>query len=342
MSIDIRIADVQVSIKGRDFFNALNPIERELLNPFIVKRPANIGNYVIVDAKCVDDFNAARKYNADSESIKFIKDQFFYKDDERFESFFKNFVNESLMPYLWENALNQKNPEVLLKDGGCARNRIIIKKDSFVIYNESGRCYELIHRKTNHLSEGHFLWPHSLVSLRLLFRMILNSKKDGIILHASSIEQDGNGYVFVGPSNSGKSTVAKILEPDRILSDDMTVIRRAEKVYKIYPNPWWNGRGKFSIKYPESPAKLKAIFFIEKSEKTSMKKLNYKEALGTLIYGDGSFQQTGFFDNKEGVKAFYLFAKELISNIPSFSLSIKKDQEFKEEFYRLTTHYLKR
>ena len=342
MSIDVNIADIVVSIKGRDFSNALNPVEKKLLSSFIIKRPANRGNYVTVNARYVDGFDAARKHNAGLELIKLIEGQLFYKDDERFEVFFKNFFNESLMPYLLKNASNQKRLETLLKNDGCAKNKIIMQKNAFVIYNEPGRYYELIYRKTNHLSKEHFSWPYRLAALRLLFRMILNSKKDGIILHASSIEQDGNGYIFVGPSNSGKSTVARMLEPDRILSDDMTVIRRPEKIYKIYPNPWWNGRGEFSIKNPESSAKLKAIFFIEKSKKTSMKKLSYKEALSTLIYGDRSFQQAGFFDNKEGIKAFYLFAKELISNMPSFSLSIKKGLEFKEEFHRLIDSCLRK
>jgi len=343
MSVETRIADINLSIRGKDFVNNLTSIERKLLKPFIVKDAHNAdvtNNIITVNVECIENFNPTKRCKADPELVDLIKSYFCYKDNEDFEIFFNGFVKDVLTPYILEEPSNQEKLKLLLKDNTNG-NKIILQKRSFIVYDTHRECYEAFYRQPDNMFEQNRLWPYNLDIFRLLFRMILNSKKDGIILHASSIEQDGNGYVFVGPGNSGKSTAVRMLEPDKILSDDMTVIRRVEKTYKIYPNPWWNGKGEVSINNPESSAVLKAIFFIEKSEKTSMKKLNYKEALSTLIYGDRSFQQAGFFDNQYGVKDFYLFAQELVNNIQAFKLNIRKGMEFKEEFYKLLYIYSK-
>lgn len=334
MSIEVSIAGIRVSIQGKHFSEELNPAERALLSPFMIRREASRGRPVTVNARRIPCLKEVKKKSADLKLARLLRGSFFYQNDDRFRIFFPKFVQECLVPYLRANLSNRKKLEALLKHGDGSLDQIIMGKKGFVFYDKSSGSYELVHRKMDHASQEYFLWPHTLAPLRLLFRMLFNANNDGIILHASSVEQGGDGYVFVGPGDSGKSTVARTLEAARTLSDDMTVIRKVGKVYKVYPNPWWNcGRG-ISVKDPRSPAVLKAIFFIEKSGKTRIKKLSYKKALGNLIYGDQAFQQVDFFENRQGIKSFYVFAKELAHKIPAFRLRIKKGREFKEEFYK--------
>lgn len=340
MNIEIDIADVRLLIKrGRDFINALNPVEKKLLAPFIVRISSGRknGNAVTVNARYIDSSNPLVRYRVESNLLELIK-SYFYKYDSDFDKVFNNYLKGILVPYLSENASNQERLKALLKDGRNG-NKIIIRNGSFGIYDSRKKCYELLYRKMIYLPG---LCTNNIMHIKSLFRMILNSKKDGAIFHAASIGHGGNGYIFLGPGNSGKSTVVKMLAPDRILSDDAAVIRRVRNTYNIYPNPWWNGRGKISIADPLLPVPLKAIFFIRKSKKTVIKRLSYKEALSTLIYGDASFQQAAFFDNKEGIKDFYLFAQRLMSEIPAFKLQIKKSPRFKESFYKLVDFYFKK
>ena len=125
-----------------------------------------------------------------------------------------------------------------------------------------------------------------------------------------------------------------MLKPDRVLSDEATVIRKLNNVYKIFSNPWWNGDNVMNIKInnPHKPAQLKAIFFITKSKKTNLRSLKFKEALAMLIYRDRSFQQAGFCDNKIGIKEFYIFSQDLLRTIPAFELNIKRGARFKKDF----------
>ncbi len=63
-----------------------------------------------------------------------------------------------------------------------------------------------------------------------------------IMIHASGINKDGQGYLFSGESGKGKSTMAKLWEEvcARVIHDDRLIIRQTEKGYKMYNTPVYN------------------------------------------------------------------------------------------------------
>jgi len=215
-------------------------------------------------------------------------------------------------------------------------NKIIADNNSLLVFDKtSNHCN--VYLKRSNRQERH--WPYNLHILRLLLRMVINSSNNGALLHASSLEYNGDGYIFIGRGGSGKSTVARLLEPQRILSDDVTVIRKNINRYELFANPWWNYDKDIKIELPQKPATLKAVFFINKANKTSFKRLSYKKALREMMYGDAIFQQAGFFDNKSGIRSFYLFSLNLIKDIPMFELSVKKDRFFHDRFQEFISSY---
>ncbi len=340
MTLNLCIAGISISIKGRGFSGRLSPSEKKLLEPFKVKRSAKT-KFITVHAQRIPSLAAAKTSPSILKLAQFMRDRFFHKDEIFFKAPFEDFVKNILTPYLKGNTSRQKKIATLLNNHRSSPNTILFQQHAFLCRNNNDDCYELVQRKTNPLSREHFLWMHNLSALKLLFRIVLNTGKNGALLHASSVEQDGAGYVFVGPGNSGKSTITRMLKPDRILSDDMTVIKKTNGGYEIFANPWWNAYGQKRPSQPAKPVPLKALFFIKKAQKTCLKKLDYKNALSALIYGDRHFQQSAFVDNKEGIKAFYLFAQELLTNVPAYHLCVKKSKNFRIEFLESVAFLLK-
>jgi MoaA/NifB/PqqE/SkfB family radical SAM enzyme len=94
----------------------------------------------------------------------------------------------------------------------------------------------------------------------LLARVLAD--RQGCFIHSSAISMDGQGLMFVGHSEAGKSTTLKMLrEYGEILCDDRNIIRRWPDGFKVH-GTWSHGE------LPDiSPtaAPLKAILYLEKA-----------------------------------------------------------------------------
>jgi hypothetical protein len=89
------------------------------------------------------------------------------------------------------------------------------------------------------------------------------SKREGCYFHSDGMIINAGGYLFVGHSGAGKSTIATMLQDKgEILCDDRMIIRKQIDGYKIYGN--WS-HGTLPI-VSASSAFLKAIFFLNQSE----------------------------------------------------------------------------
>jgi hypothetical protein len=330
--LNVEIAGIPLSIKGGDFHRSLNHIERKLIRPFVVqKRRDQERHFQDVTVRNIEYFDSVRSCKWDPRLDRLIRHYFYYKEHEEVRRFFKRSSTETMLAYLNSPGANRRMLEGLLKDGREGNN-IVFHKSGFVIYRHDRQSYEVMLKERDRSCKA--TYAYYLAPLRPLFRMVLNSRPDSLLLHASSIEQGGNGYAFLGRSGSGKSTVVAMLEPDKVLSDDTAIIRRVNGQYQTYPNPWWNNDKGMKEFDPVSPSPLKALFFIAHSKKTRVRRLNYKKALFKLLSDDGFFQQIDFFDNKHGLRAFCVAAQELLAHIPAFQLDIQRGPEFKKQFIK--------
>jgi len=94
----------------------------------------------------------------------------------------------------------------------------------------------------------------------LLARLLAD--REGCYIHSDGVNMDGRGYLFVGHSGAGKSTIARMLH-DRaeILCDDRMIVRRWPQGYFIHGN--WS-HGTMPVVSAGS-APLSALFFLEKA-----------------------------------------------------------------------------
>jgi MoaA/NifB/PqqE/SkfB family radical SAM enzyme len=138
------------------------------------------------------------------------------------------------------------------------------------IYNSTDKCFR---------SGGQnslFLYPTDQI---LIARILSN--KTAFYLHSAGVIYDGHGLLFVGHSESGKTTTVNMLK-DRaeILCDDRNILRKQNGIWMLY-GTWSHGE---APDVSPGSAPLKAIFFLEKAEGNCLMPLDDKnEALSRLL-----------------------------------------------------------
>lgn len=113
----------------------------------------------------------------------------------------------------------------------------------------------------------------------LLARVL--AQRQGCYFHASGVILDGKGFLFVGHSEAGKSTMATILKNKaKILCDDRMIVRKWDAGFRIHGS--WS-YGDVSDISPDSTP-LKAIFFLKQDRKNRIIPIEHeKESIRRLL-----------------------------------------------------------
>ncbi len=66
--------------------------------------------------------------------------------------------------------------------------------------------------------------------------------RDGTLIHATGLERQGRGYLFLGESGAGKSTIARMLTEGRkevkLFNDDLMALAIREGAVYLHSTPW--------------------------------------------------------------------------------------------------------
>jgi len=115
---------------------------------------------------------------------------------------------------------------------------------------------------------------------QILFARLL-ADRGGIILHGSGLILKEKGYLFVGHSDAGKTTLMKIFHHHtRILNDDRMIVRKENSSYYLYGTPW---HGELSLVAPDR-VPLKTILFLNQGKENKVEKTEGLDAFKKL-YG---------------------------------------------------------
>jgi hypothetical protein len=193
----------------------------------------------------------------------------------------KNKLIKIIKKYL-KNYLTQKNPEKI----HCIINIKDIPNDIFIkkINLEKKYLLEfLLHENSFEFTSFYYL---SMDLFDIILRNIFNSLllvNHGLTLHASSCLTKKGAFVFLGESNSGKSTIAKLLAKTYLpLNDDMTVIRKIGDKFFLFQTPFIQRN--IYQKKNNTPIHINSIFFIHKSPVCRLIKVKNKlTVLNNLI-----------------------------------------------------------
>ena len=105
---------------------------------------------------------------------------------------------------------------------------------------------------------------------------------DGIPLHASMVEKDGYGVIFLGPSGMGKSTQAKLwvhYQGADFVIGDRPGLRYIDGTWYGSGMPW---DGKDRIKQPKC-VPIKALISLEQAKENQIHRLTSQEAIIVLL-----------------------------------------------------------
>ena len=98
----------------------------------------------------------------------------------------------------------------------------------------------------------------------------------GLFVHASGVIMNGQGLLFAGPSEAGKSTIVKMLDGRaEVLCDDRIIVREGPDGFRIHGT--WN-HGEVPRVSPAS-APLRAVFFLRQADENRAKKIEDPQAV---------------------------------------------------------------
>jgi hypothetical protein len=142
----------------------------------------------------------------------------------------------------------------------------------------------------------------------------------GIEVHALGVEDaDGRGYLFLGQSGAGKTTTARLWEPQRgikILSDDRIILRSLEGRIWMYGTPW-HGEAELAC---STRTPLTQIFFLGRGVENEIVPMSQPAAVARLMAC--SFVP---FHSPTGLDYTLEFLQQVTSEIPCAELRFVPD-----------------
>jgi hypothetical protein len=130
---------------------------------------------------------------------------------------------------------------------------------------------------------AHFTGVHHEYALDSLLRMYMSwalLPQEGFLLHAASVTRNGKAYIFVGRSGAGKSTVASLSPRGSVLTDEISLIRRASGQWHAFGTPFW---GEFKADGSNTSAPIAGIFRLIQARENRIEPLRPSEFLKALL-----------------------------------------------------------
>ena len=161
----------------------------------------------------------------------------------------------------------------------------------YLHFHNEGNSHNRVALFTENYGEGEIFCPSEEIyyqgnletislfpSDQFLFSALLPSRKGGII-HSSAIKIGNHGFLFVGHSGAGKSTISRQLQNiGKIFSDDRVILRNFQSELRVF-GTWFN-RHSNSISPLSAP--LGAVFIIEQDQENVILPLSRKEIIRQL------------------------------------------------------------
>jgi hypothetical protein len=117
--------------------------------------------------------------------------------------------------------------------------------------------------------------------LNQILMILLLSLGKGVLFHACGVADKDSGYLFLGNSGDGKSTMAKLWfdRSTTILNDDRIVVREKEGAFWMYGTPW---HGDFKELSPKG-LPIQKIFFLRRGKGNKVVLKNGAEAVAMFL-----------------------------------------------------------
>ena len=147
----------------------------------------------------------------------------------------------------------------------------------------------------------------------------------GVEVHACGVvDSNGNGHLFVGQSEAGKTTMARLWESEpgiTVLSDDRIILRKMENTIWMYGTPW---HGEAMLASP-TRVPLTTVYFLEKGQKNELISQKPSGSISRLFAS--SFPP---FYNRDALNFTLTFLEGVVKNVPCYELKFTPDRSVVE------------
>lgn len=141
----------------------------------------------------------------------------------------------------------------------------------------------------------------------------------GVEIHGCGVVDGSNGYLFVGQSGAGKTTIARLWQAEPgavVLSDDRVVLRSAADGLWMYGTPW---HGEEPLASP-GRVRLAGVFFLKHHDRHEMASVARLDAVARFFAA--SFPP---FHDAHALDFTLAFIDSVVTRIPCFELRFAPD-----------------
>ncbi len=173
--------------------------------------------------------------------------------------------------------------------------------------------------------ESQFVGANNPYTLDCLLRILLTwmlLPRSGFLLHAATVVRNGRAYLFTGKSGAGKSTVASLAPVGSVLTDEISLLRREDGVWRAYGTPFW---GEFRAGDSNTGAPIAGIFRLVQAERNRIAPLRPVEFLRTIIAN-----VLFFTADPPANRCLLEIVSEAAQKLRGYALEFRKDRTFWE------------
>jgi len=146
---------------------------------------------------------------------------------------------------------------------------------------------------------------------------------NGLLLHGSAVQKDGQGVLFLGPSGSGKSTVTRLCRPDVCFSDDGVIIRKEGAHVFAYRSPFRQIHDT-PVQSAMVKGEIQKVFLLKKNRHHRVSSIRNSELMCMILMNLIHFFK--YLSDETANAGFYL-TKEILDTLPSQRLEFARTGE---------------
>lgn len=164
-----------------------------------------------------------------------------------------------------------------------------------------------------------FSFRHAMMNLYSAFVV---HRQWGLLIHASCALADDVAYLFSGRSGAGKSTVARLSHPRRLLSDEASIVRIRPGSVAVLDSPF---RSETRPNFHRAAVPLRAIHLLQQSPHIKRAVIPPAEAMFQLM--DKVFYWSAHPSEIRKILRLYHI---LLATVPVYQLEFQKNNLFWE------------
>lgn len=110
-------------------------------------------------------------------------------------------------------------------------------------------------------------------------------EKRSCFIHCAALVQDGKGYLFLGDSGAGKSSLAKVSDQAIVLSDDSPVLSKQNGDYVVFSSPFhqMNPLMGWNKEVIGLSAIVEGLYFLAKDDRLYLHGISRKKAVSMIL-----------------------------------------------------------